>query len=42
MIHEDLHERRAMEVGKLGNFTNHANVAKALDGFAVLAILIAD
>src|SRR2546422_8726057 len=41
MIHEDLHERRAMEVGKLGNFADHADVAEPLDSFAVLPVLIA-
>ncbi len=31
-----------MQVGKLGNFANHADVAKTLDGFPVFAVLIAD
>jgi len=42
MIHEDLHERRAVQVRKLGNFADHAHMAESFDRFPVLAILIAD
>ena len=40
MIHEDLHERRAVEIGQLGNFSDDPNVSEPLDGFAVLPVLI--
>ena len=42
MVQKDLHERRAVEVGEFGNLANHADVPKFLDGFPVLAVLVAD
>ena len=42
IVHEDLHQRGAMQIWQARNFADDANVAKALDGFAIFAILIAD
>src|SRR5437660_7455946 len=42
MIHEDLHERRAVQIGQLGNFSDDPDVAEPLDGFVVLPVLIAN
>src|SRR6266853_6969321 len=42
MVHEHLHECGAVQIRELGNFADHPDVAKSLDGFAVLPILIAD
>src|SRR5438477_4074415 len=42
MIHEDLHERRAVKIGQLGNFSDDSDVAEPLDGFAVFPVLIAN
>jgi len=42
MIQKYLHERCAMEIGKLGDFANNADVPKFFDGFTVLAILVTD
>ena len=42
MIHEHLHQCGAMQVRQLGNFADNAHVAKPLDRFAVLAVLVAD
>src|SRR5438309_366460 len=42
MIHEDLHQRRPMKIRQLGNLADHPDMAKSFDGFAVLAVLIAD
>src|SRR6267378_6388233 len=42
MIHKDLHQRRTMEIRQLGDFPDHADMAKAFDSFAVLPVLIAD
>src|SRR6267143_2787324 len=42
MIHKNLHQRRPMEIRQLGNFPDHPDMAKALDSFAVLPVLIAD
>src|SRR5438552_15951718 len=42
MIHEDLHERRTVEIGQLGNFSDDPYVAEPFDGFAVFSVLIAN
>jgi hypothetical protein len=42
MIHEDLHERGAVEIGETWNFADDADVAETLDGLAVFAVLVAD
>src|SRR6266576_6753687 len=42
MIHEDLHERSAVEIGQLGDLPDDPDVAEPLDGFAVLPVLIAN
>ena len=42
IVHEDLHQRSAMQVRKPRNFADHADVAEALDRFAIFAVLIAD
>jgi len=42
MTHEDLHEGGAMQIGQARNFADDAHVAKALDGLAVLAVLVTD
>src|SRR5260370_27702923 len=33
MIHEDLHPRRATEIGQLGNFAAHPSLSAPLNGF---------
>jgi hypothetical protein len=40
MVQKHLHERGPVQVRKAGNFANHTHMAKALDGFAVFAILV--
>ncbi len=42
MVKEDLHERGAMEIRKLWNFSDDAHVAEFLDGVAIFAILVTD
>ena len=42
MVHEDLHERRPVKIRQPGNLANHANMSKALDGLAILAVLVAN
>ena len=42
VIHENLHERGAVQVRQLGNLADHPDVPKTLDGLAVLAVLVAD
>src|SRR5260370_24263809 len=42
MTHEHLHQRRAMQVRQAWNLPYHANGPEALDGSAILAVLIAD
>src|SRR5277367_232245 len=42
MVHEDLHQRGAVKIGQTRYFTDDTDVSKALDGFAVLSILIAN
>jgi len=42
IVHEDLHERGAMQIWQARNFADHADVAETFDGFAIFAILIAD
>src|SRR5277367_804668 len=41
MVQENLHERGAVQVWQARNFTDNADVAKALDGFAIFAVLVA-
>src|SRR5882762_4461633 len=42
VIHENLHQRRPMEIRQLGNFPDHPDMSKALDRFTILPVLIAD
>ena len=40
MIHEDLHERGTVEIWKLGNFDDDADVTEPLDGFPDNALAV--
>jgi hypothetical protein len=42
IIHEHFHQRGAVQIGQARNFAYDANVPEALDGFAILAILVAN
>ena len=42
IVHEDLHQRCAMQVWKARNFADHAHVTEALDGFAIFTVLVTD
>src|SRR5271156_522574 len=42
VVHEDLHQRGAMKIGKPGYFSDDPDVPKSFDGLAILAVLIAN
>jgi hypothetical protein len=42
IVHEDLHQGGAMKVWQARNLADYANVTEALDGLAILAVLIAN
>src|SRR5579859_2835852 len=42
VAHEDLHQRGSMEIGQPRNLADHPHVPETLDGFPVLAVLVAD
>jgi hypothetical protein len=42
MIHEYLHQRRAMQIGKPGDFSNDPHMPETLYRLAIFAILVAN
>ena len=42
MVHEDLHQRGPVKIRKARYLADHPDVAKPLNGFAILAVLVAD